>query len=98
MKIYISGKISGIEDIAAEIFHQAAGHLQSKGFHPVNPMAIPHDHDGSWHNYMKRDIQALCDCEAIFMLHNWTDSRGAIIEHSLAMLLGMKIFYQTPNH
>jgi len=98
MKIYISGKISGIEDIAPEIFDKAAKELEIKGLQPINPMAIQHEHDGSWHNYMKRDIQALCDCEAIFMLHNWTESRGAIIEHSLAMLLGMKIHYQTPNH
>lgn len=98
MKIYISGKISGMESLAPELFYHAEKHLQLKGFEPVNPMAICHEHDKSWHSYMKRDIQALCDCEAIYMLHNWTESKGAIIEHSLALLLGMKIFYQTSNH
>lgn len=93
-KIYISGKISGIEQEAQSIFEQAEKELQLRCYETVNPMKLNHQHDKSWHSYMKEDVKALCDCDAIYMLSNWTDSKGAIIEHTIAMYLGLKVLYQ----
>lgn len=94
MKYYISGKITGIESDAPFLFEAAERELISYGHSVVNPMKLPHDHDKSWHSYMKEDIGAMCSCDGMFMLSNWTDSKGAIIEHSIALLIGMKIDYQ----
>jgi hypothetical protein len=94
MKIYISGKISGIENQAEELFARAEKELLARGFQPVNPMSLNHNHDKSWHSYMREDVKALCECEAVYMLSNWSDSKGAIIEHTIAMYLGLKIHYQ----
>lgn len=94
MKIYISGKISGIESDAAILFARAEDELTAKGMQPVSPMKLNHEHDKSWHSYMKEDVKALCECEAIYMLSNWTDSKGAMVEHTIASFLGMKIYYQ----
>ena len=93
-KIYISGKISGIENEAPELFAKAELELQSKGFETVNQMTLNHNHDKSWHSYMKEDVKALCECDTIYMLNNWTDSKGAIIEHTIAMYLGLKVQYE----
>ncbi len=93
-KIYISGKISGIENEAPELFTKAEMELQAKGFEVINPMALSHNHDKSWHSYMKEDVRALCECDAIYMLSNWTDSKGAIIEHTIAIYLGLKVQYE----
>jgi hypothetical protein len=93
-KIYISGKISGIENEAPELFAKAETELQAKGFETVNPMTLNHEHDKSWHSYMKEDVKALCECDEIFMLSNWIDSKGAIIEHTIAMYLGLKVRYE----
>lgn len=93
-KIYISGKISGIENEAAALFEKAEKELQAKGFETVNPVTLNHQHDKSWHSYMKEDVKALCECDTIYMLSNWTDSKGAIIEHTIAMYLGLKVQYQ----
>ena len=93
-KIYISGKISGIESEAAKLFEQAEKELKESGLNPVNPMTLNHDHDKSWHSYMKEDVKALCDCDQIYMLSNWKDSKGAIIEHTIAMYLGIDVVYQ----
>lgn len=93
-KIYISGKISGIENEAFYIFQKAETNLIKEGFEPVNPMKLNHNHDKSWSNFMKEDIKALCDCDSIYMLKNWTESRGAIIEHGLAIMLEIKIYYE----
>ncbi len=93
-KIYISGKITGLSiDEAMDNFCKAEFKM-SDYFEVVNPLKIEHNHDKSWLNYMKNDIKALMDCDAIYMLSNWTDSRGAEIERRIAIDLGMKIIYQ----
>ncbi len=43
--------------------------------------------------YMKHDIKAMMDCDAIIMLPHWMDSKGALIEYKLAESLGFKIIY-----
>lgn len=96
-KTYISGKISGIEAEAFELFADAETHLIKSGHIAVNPMTLKHEHDKNWHAFMKEDVKALCDCDNIYMLNNWTDSKGAIIEHSIAILLGIKPIYQAPH-
>lgn len=95
MKIYISGKISGIEQEAKTLFDCAEIALKLKGYEPINPMIIKHDHDLSWESYMKADLKALLDCHAIYMLKNYEDSRGAKIEFKLATDLGMKVIFQS---
>ena len=94
IKVYISGKITGIINEAPGLFAKAEKELQAKGFETINPMTLNHDHDKSWHSYMKVDVKALCDCDEIFMLSNWTDSKGAIIEHTIALYLGLKVCYE----
>ena len=83
-----------MEAEARELFNLAEAELRLRGYEPVNPMALNHEHDGSWHSYMRQDVKALCDCDAIYMLTNWADSKGAIIEHTIAMYLGMRVVYE----
>jgi len=99
MKIYISGKITGLPlHIAQEYFETIEQELKKANHAPVNPMNIcPFDPAHTWQHYMKEDIRVLIDCEAIFMLDNWTDSRGAQLEHHIAKELGLKIYYAN-NH
>lgn len=94
MKIYISGKISGIEKEAEAIFEKAENELLLLGYEVVNPMKIKHDHDLSWSSYMKEDLKAMLCCQAVYMLSNWQDSKGATVERQLAGQLGLKIIYQ----
>jgi phosphoglycerate kinase len=65
--------------------------FKAKGYEVVNPMTINHDHDKSWLNYMKTDIIALMECDGIFMLDNWEESKGACIEYYLAIKLGYEV-------
>jgi len=47
---------------------------------------------------MRVDIKALVSCDSIFMLDNWLDSKGAIIEYKIAKMLGLEIQYEKkPN-
>lgn len=92
MKIYISGKITGIEEQARELFSKAENDIREAGHEPVNPMTLPHNHDKSWQSYMKEAIKAMCDCDAIYMLSNWEKSKGAIIERRIADYLGLEYY------
>jgi hypothetical protein len=94
MKIYISGKITGIEEEAFKRFEFAETNLKIAGFDVVNPMKLEHNHDKSWEAYMRECIIALMSCDAIFMLSNYYQSKGAMIELALAKELGMKVFWE----
>ncbi len=93
--IYISGQITGlnIKD-AHQLFEIAENDLKELGLTVVNPTKLEHNHGKTWAEYMKEDIKALCDCDSIYMLHNWKKSTGANIEHALAKDLGLKVIYQ----
>ncbi|WP_346236718.1 DUF4406 domain-containing protein [Niabella insulamsoli] len=93
MKAYISGKITGSESDAEEKFQDAESKVAAMGLIPVNPMTINHEHDLTWESYMKEDLKALLDCQAIYMLPCWKDSKGATIEHNLALELGLTVIY-----
>jgi len=92
MKIYISGKITGLPIHDAEaVFETAEKRLKSEGHEPINPMKLPHNHGQTWLEYMKEDIKALLECDAIYMLNGWQESKGACIEFNIAHDLGLKI-------
>lgn len=41
-----------------------------------------------------RDVKALSECSAIYLLRGWRDSVGARAEHALAVWLGLHVFVQ----
>ncbi len=96
-KIYISGKITGLSIVQAEsLFNNAETQLKAMypGCEIVNPMKINHDHDKSWENYMRADLKEMLNCDSIYMLNNWQQSQGAIVEYTLAKGLNFKIIHQ----
>lgn len=93
MKIYISGKITGLEhQVAYKIFEDAENNLKSKlNCEVINPMKLEHNHDQSWENFMKQDLKELLDCDYIFLLDNWKFSKGARLELLLADELKIEV-------
>lgn len=92
-KIYISGKITGNKNYKQE-FEAAEMLLKLAGYYPVNP-AREHLPDGAtWADYMRHDIKLLCNCDGLYMLKDWQESKGARVEHQLAQNLGLKIYYE----
>lgn len=94
MKIYISGKITGIENVVYKIFEIAENKLKLHGYDVVNPIKLPHNHDKSWESYMKECIVALMSCDTIYMLANYYRSKGAFLEIALAKEFGIKVIYE----
>lgn len=94
MKVYISGPISGRkrEEVEAH-FAEAASIIQECGHTAVSPLDNGLTPDAPWREHMTADISMLLGCDAILMLFEWKRSKGARIEHTIAMEAGMTMFY-----
>ena len=98
MKIYISGKITGLEKQEyTKNFNDAEKYLHSLGYHNIiNPVTINENMptNTTWNEYMLNDIKYLLDCNAIYMLKGWNQSKGANIEYQIAKILGKQIIFE----
>ena len=89
--IYISGKITGCHDLNKPNFLHAEKELKKIYKKVINPHKLPANHNKSWEAYMKQCIIALCKCDVIYLLDDWSDSKGAVLELNLACELGLEI-------
>jgi len=92
MRVYISGPMSGYPDLNFPSFHEAAAKLRALGHEVVNPAELGEHADWQWADYLKRDLKVLLDCDAVYALAGWRDSKGASIECDVAIRLGMLVF------
>jgi hypothetical protein len=91
MKIYLAGPMTGKPDLNRAAFVRAAQAIKSIGHEPVNPHDL-HPSDVTWQQAMRADIAALTQCESIYMLAGWEASRGAALEHYIAVTLGIEVW------
>lgn len=64
--------------------------------HEFNPDEIK-EHQEHLREILLRDFTEICkNCGAIYMMDGWHKSKGAKAEHTLAIALGIKIYYETP--
>lgn len=89
MKLYISGPMTGIEDYNRPAFNEAAATLESVGYEVFNPASTVIE-GGRWAQYMREDIKAMMDCDAIAFLPEWENSPGAKLEFLLGSQLGFE--------
>ena len=95
MKVYISGKITGLDyQDAYKKFEDAEVEVKNMGGVPINPMKLEHKTNADWYDFMEVDFSALLRCEGIYMLENWGNSKGARCEYALAKELDLKIVFQ----
>ena len=90
IRIYVSGPMSGLPALNFPAFHAAAAALRGLGFEVDNP--AEHEVPGlTWAQYLRRDIVLLMDCTAVALLPGYMNSRGAMLELTIAQALGMEI-------
>lgn len=90
-RVYLSGRITGLPDLGMKQFEDAANHLRQLGYAVFNP----HELNGpelDWKKCMVNDIRILTGCDAIALLDNWKESRGAKLELLIAVMLGLAIY------
>lgn len=93
LRVYVSGPMSGLPESNFPAFHAAAATLRAAGHEVVNPAEFPIKSGTGWNDCLRMDIAYLVTCDAIFMLDGWTASRGAQLEHHVALALGMTVIY-----
>lgn len=89
-KVYISGPITGIDFGNRFAFSCARSALELCGYEAVDPSEVQLDDEASWSDYMRADLKLLLDCDFIYMLEGWEDSKGARLERELAENLGIE--------
>lgn len=90
MRLYISGPVTGRDNLNIENFENAADKLIKAGYSVV----IPHWFTApsmSWEIAMKRCIETMMHCDGVALLPDWTISKGAIIECQLANSIKMQV-------
>lgn len=92
---YISGKITGLTDLNKPKFEAAEALLRSYGYKVINPHTICNDiHPGAeWNVFMKRCIKHLPDADIVFLLDDWQESDGSVIESVTAHQLGIQVVF-----
>jgi len=96
MKIYISGKVTGLNyDIVYKYFEDAEVDIKKMGHEPINPMKFcPNDPTWTWEQYMELCLKHLLYCDGIYLLDNWGHSKGARVEYAVAKELELKVLFQ----
>jgi len=96
MKIYIAGKVTG-EPIAecTMKFGTAQKEIEALGHEAINPLELVNNWKAQWQDAMKICIKALLDADAILLLPDYRDSKGALLEFDIARRLDIKRYYST---
>jgi nucleoside 2-deoxyribosyltransferase len=105
-KIYLAGPMTGFPNLNWDAFFRIEEQLRTEGWEVVNPARLDRDAgiDPSrelgaydYENAASRDVAALLECDAIYLMHDWQFSKGACWERALAKHNNIKRFYQTPR-
>jgi len=107
MNIYIAGPMTGLKDFNFPAFFAAEAQFNELGHTCFNPAQMDIDADGVDRTGMngdehvpnikeiaRRDVDAVFECDMVYMLKGWERSNGALAEHRLAVWLGLDITYQ----
>ncbi|MCL6548991.1 MAG: DUF4406 domain-containing protein [Alicyclobacillus sp.] len=84
--------MTGLPAYNRAAFREAAERLRAQGYTVASPAELPGDDDDPWHVWMRRALGLLLGCDAVAFLPGWKESRGARLEHQVAVALGMPRF------
>lgn len=101
MKIYLSGPMTGIENLNAEAFNEAEKKLKNEGHKVINPIQLATELDTefyyesklipSYKDYLLNDIHHISFCDKLVLLPGWEQSKGAKAEKAIAEAIGIEI-------
>ena len=105
--IYIAGKMTGVPLFNFPAFDAARDVLEAEGWKVISPADLDREVGFDPLNEtfvskdfldraMRRDIEALLTCDAIYMLEGWETSTGAKAELALANWRHIPVFYEKP--
>jgi dATP/dGTP diphosphohydrolase/uncharacterized protein DUF4406 len=93
MRIYLSGPMTGYADWNYPAFNCAAKTLRGQGHDVFNPAENDNGSSGKPREfYLRIDVKAVADAEAVVVLPGWERSEGASLEVHIAKHLAMPVF------
>lgn len=91
MRVYVAGRMRGVENLNKPAFARAADQLRAQGHDVFNPAAANLD-ELPLRRIMSHVLVWLAEeADAIALLPGWRKSGGAMIEYKLAKYLGLEI-------
>ena len=93
MKIYIAGKITGDKHYKRK-FRRAERILKRKGHSVMSPAVLPKCKEFSWRDYMQVSHAMQSVCNAMVLLPDYKQSKGAMKEYEFAKKMGQAIFFK----
>lgn len=98
MKVYIAGKVTGLDrtETVAK-FERAAELFREKGHEPFIPTVLPDYRDVPHEDYMHVCKSIIDICDGIYLLNDWKQSPGACQELEYAFALKKKILEEGIN-
>ena len=95
MKVYIAGKITGLDrEVTNAKFDYAKQFLEQQGHEVLIPTVLPVLTSMSQENYMHICFAMIDVCDAVFMLSDWQQSIGARMELQYAADHRKEILYE----
>ena len=91
MIVYLAGPMSNYPDHNYPAFHAAEKALRAAGHDVYSPAAIGQHEGWEHHDYMRRALKLLLQCDAIYLLPGWQDSLGAQHEFDTSRILKMDV-------
>jgi hypothetical protein len=109
--IYIAGPMRGIPEFNFPAFDKVKRLLTRDGWYVISPADIDRkegfdekgktgDEPVPWRLMQKivhRDLKELINCDAIFMLKGWQNSKGAKAEMAVAQWCEMSVMFECPE-
>ena len=92
MKVYIAGKITGDRHYKRK-FKKVEKKLAGMGYSVMNPAWLCGYPEFDWQNYMAVTAAMQEQCDAVFFLPDWQESKGATLEHERALKLNQSIYF-----
>lgn len=89
MKLYIAGPMTGFLDKNFPTFLEATEDLKYFGYEVSSPFEVEGADTDTYEDRLKRALVMMMACEGVAFLPSWQRSKGAKLEHDVAMALKM---------
>lgn len=93
-RIYISLPISHYDLEERKQYAQKVEDALSHFYEVVNPLKNGIPEDADWRVHMKKDLQDLLTCDAIYLCKDWEKSKGCKLEFDVATTCNIQHFYE----
>lgn len=90
-RIYIAGPMTGLPEFNYPAFNAKAAELRAMGYEVENPAENPEPECKSWQGYMRMSLHQIAQCDSVYMLPGWHNSKGARLEYQIASGLGLAL-------